>query len=142
MQGLGTAIDEDVGKRSTKLLADDATNNDTQKLQTDLLGIEAEFRDEDLRDLDGKEDGAEAEDKGVGDGGDDDGGMFGEREGCDEFDWLKRRGVDAAEGGVFGFEGGEVVVGAHGIGSGADVARLGAEEEIEDELDGVDLDVD
>jgi hypothetical protein len=45
-----------------ELLAYNATYYYAEELETDLLGVEAEFGDEDLGDFDGEEDGGKAED--------------------------------------------------------------------------------
>jgi hypothetical protein len=118
------------------LLADDKTDHDTKELKAKFLGVETELRKEQLRDFDSEENTAEAEDDGVGDCGDPDGGVAEERQGLDEFDELEWRGVDTLEGEVLLLEGGDVV--ANNV---AHVKSLGAKEEVSDELHTVCLEI-
>lgn len=83
---LGLAVEPPVAEGTAELLADDGADDHAEELEAQLLRVEAEFRDEDLRDFDGEEDGDEAEGYGVGDCGDEDGGVFCEEGGLDEFD--------------------------------------------------------
>ena len=131
----GLRTDEPVAERAGQLLADNGADDDAEELQADLLRVEGELGQEELGDLDGDEDGGEAEDDAVRDRGHEDGGVAGEEEGFDEFDGAEGRWVDAAaDGEVFLLEGGPAVGDA-----AAHVACFGAEEEVEDELDAVDL---
>lgn len=123
---------------ATNLLANDGAHNDSDHLQAVLLRIEAEQLGEELRDFDGDHDARPQEFHGVGDGGEDDARVSGVRERLDKVikgDWCR---VDASETGVHLLEVGLVLF-AFGLDAAADVARLGTEEEVENELDSVDL---
>ena len=116
------------------MFADDGADDETEELKTKLLRVEAKFHAEELGEFDGDEHGSEEEDHGVGDGGDQDGGISGHGEGLDEFPEREGFRVDASEVEVFLSEIRALVVDA-----GADVASLWAEEEVEDQVDTVDL---
>ena len=133
---LSALVHPEITDPATELLADDKTDHDTKELKTKFLGVEAELGKEQLRDLDGEEDTAEAEDDGVGDGGNPDGGVTEERQGLDELDKAERRGVDTLEVEVLLLEGGNVV--ADDV---AHVKSLWAKEEVGDELHTVGLDI-
>lgn len=120
------------------LLADDGADDDGDHLQAVLLRVEAEELGEQLRDLDGDHDARPEELHGVRHGGDRDAGVRGVREGLDEVVPRQGRLVDAAEARVLPLEAGLALLRLGGLGA-ADVARLGPEEEVEDELDGVCL---
>ena len=111
------------------MLADHKTDHDTEELKTELLGIEAKLGKEQLRNLNGEQDTTEAEHDRVGDCRDPDGGVAEERQGLDEFDESERCGIDTLEVEVLLLESGHVV--ANDI---AHVKRLGAKEEVSDEL--------
>lgn len=116
------------------LLADDRADDDAEELQAELLAVEVEFLAEELRDLDGDEDGGEEEDHCVRAGGDHDARVLCHSEGRDELEEGEGRWVDAVEFEVFFFEGRAVVVDAE-----AEVACFWAEEDVEDELTAIDL---
>jgi hypothetical protein len=105
-------------------------------LEAKFLGVEAELREEQLRNLDGKENAAEAENDGVGDCGNPNGGVTEEREGLDEFVEAEWRGVNTLEVQVLLLEGRNVMTDdiAH-------VESLGAEEEVGDELHTIGLEI-
>jgi hypothetical protein len=105
-------------------------------LKAELLGVETELGKEQLRNLNGEQNAAEAEDDGVGDCGDPDGGVAEEREGLDELVEAEWRGVDTLEVQVLLLEGGDVV--ADDV---AHVKSLGTKEEIGDELHTVGLEI-
>ena len=126
---LSALVHPEITDPATELLADDKTDHDTKELKAKFLGVKTELGKEQLRDLDGEEDTAEAEDDGVGDCGDPDGCVTEERQGLDELDEAERRGVDTLEVEVLLLEGGNVV--ADDV---AHVQSLGAEEEVGDEL--------
>lgn len=126
---LGALVHPEITDPTTELLADDKTDHDTKELKTKFLGVEAELGKEQLRDLDGEENTAEAEDDGVGDCGNPDGGVTEERQGLDELDETERRGIDTLEVEVLLLEGGNVVTD-----DVAHVQSLGAKEEVGDEL--------
>lgn len=126
-----------VRRDAAHLLADDGADDDGDVLQPHLLRVEAELLDEELRDLDCDHDAREEEDHGVGGGGHGHAGARDEAEGLDEVIGAERRRVDAAEGEIALVGGGGG--GAGGRGLVAEVARFGAEEEVEEELDGVCL---
>jgi hypothetical protein len=131
---LSALVHPEIADPATELLADDKTDHDTKELKAKFLGVETELGKEQLRNLNGEENTAEAEDDGVGDCGDPNGGVTEEREGLDELVETERRGVDTLEGEVLLLEGGNVVTDdiAH-------VESLGAKEEVRDELNTVGL---
>lgn len=131
---LRAAVHPGVRQDATELLADDGADDDAEELEAELLLVEAEFLAEELGQLDGDEDTAEEEGHGVGDGGEEDAELAAEEEGLDELIGADGGGVDAAELEVLLLEVGAVVRAAC-----ADVAGFGAEEEVKDELDAVDL---
>jgi len=51
----GSTPHEEIRTVAADLLADDGTDDHPEELETDLLGVEVEFRREELRDLDGEE---------------------------------------------------------------------------------------
>jgi hypothetical protein len=118
------------------LLADDQTDHDTKELEAEFLGVQTELREEQLRNLHGKENTAETEDDGVGDCRNPDRGVTEEEQGLDELDELDRRRVDALESEVLLLESGNVV--ADDV---AHVESLRAKEEVGDELHTVGLPV-
>lgn len=123
---------------TSNLLANNGAHNDSDHLQAVLLRVEAEELGKELRDLDGDHDACPQEFHGVGDGGQDDARVSGMREGLDKVvkgDWCR---VDASETGVHLLEVGLILF-AFGLDAAANVARLGTEEEVENELDSVDL---
>lgn len=126
---LGALVHPEITDPATELLADDKTDHDTKELKTKFLGVEAELGKEQLRDLDGEENTAEAEYDGVGDCGNPDGGVTEERQGLDELDEAERRGIDTLEVEVLLLKGGNVVTD-----DVAHVQSLGAKEEVGDEL--------
>ena len=95
-----------VGAPTAKLLAEHGADDHAGELQADLLRVEAEFCPEELRDLDGEEDGGEVEDYGVGDGGAEDVGVGEELDGGEEGGGGEGGGIDFAEVEVFAAEGG------------------------------------
>ena len=131
---LGALVHPEITDPATELLADDKTDHDTKELKAEFLRVKAELGKEQLRDLDGEEDTAEAEDDGVGDCGDPDGCVTEERQGLDELDEAERRGIDTLEVEVLLLKGGNVVTD-----DVAHVQSLGAEEEVGDELNTVCL---
>lgn len=123
---------------ATNLLANDGAHDDSDHLQAVLLRVEAKKLGKELWDLDCDHDACPQELHGVGDGGEDDARVSGVREGLDKVikgDWCR---VDASETGVHLLEIGLVLF-TLGLDAAADVARLGTEEEVENELDSVDL---
>ena len=124
-----------VGGVAAELLAQEGADDEPEELQAELLRVEGELGLEQLGHFDGVEDAAEEEDHGVGARGGEDGDVGEERERVVEFVERKGGGIDAPERQVFPLEG------RGGLGGhvGADVAGLRAEEEVEDELDGVGL---
>ena len=131
---LGALVHPEIADPATELLADDKTDHDTKELKAKFLRVKAELGKEQLRDLDGEENTAEAEDDGVGDCGNPDGGVTEERQGLDELDESERRGVDTLEVEVLLLEGGNVV--ADDV---AHVEGFRAKEEVGDELNTVCL---
>jgi len=126
---LGALVHPKIADPATKLLADDKTDHDAKELKAEFLRVETELGKEQLRDLDGKEDTAEAKDDGVGDCGDPNGGVTEKSQGLDELDESERRGVNTLEVEVLLLEGGHVV--ADDV---AHVQSLRAKEEVGDEL--------
>jgi len=133
---LSTLVHPEITDPATELLADDKTDHDTKELKAKFLGVETELGKEQLWNLDGEKDTAEAEDDGVGDCGYPDGGVTEKRQRLDEFDELEWRGVDTLEGEVFLLEGGNIV--ANDV---AHVQSFRAKEEVGDELHTVCLDI-
>lgn len=131
---LRALVHPEIADSSADLFADDKTNQDAQKLEAQLLRVELEFGKEKLRNLDSEEHAAEAEDDGVGDGGNPDGGVTEKEERLDELEWLEGGRVDALEVEVLLLESRDVV--ADRI---AHVKGLGTKEEVGDELNAVDL---
>lgn len=123
-----------IAQNSPKLFTNHTPDNDTEKLEAELLGIEFEFLTEELREFDGDEHAAEEKGHRVRDGGDEDAGFGGEFEGVVEIADGEGARVNALKGHVFLFEGGLDVLDA-----AADVAGFEAEEDVEAELDAVDL---
>lgn len=133
---------------STNLLADNCADNDSNHLQAVLLGVEAEQLGEELRDLDRHHDARPQEFHGVGTRGDHDARVRSVGERLDkvvEGEWglvdATKRHVLLLEGrrlGLLGLLGGGDL--DFGGLAGADVAGLGSEKEVEDELEAVDLD--
>lgn len=123
-----------VGHDAAQLFADDGADDQTEELETELLWVEAEFHAEELWEFDGDQDGTEEEDHGVGDGGDQHGGIAGHGEGLDEFPEVEGFRVDASEVEVFLSE-----VRAFMRDAAADVASFWAKEEVKDKMDTVDL---
>ena len=126
---LGALVHPEITNPATELLANDKTDHDTKELKAKFLGVETELGKEQLRNLDGEENTAEAEVDGVGDCGDPDGGVTEEGQGLDELDEFEWRGVDPLEGEVLLLEGGDIM--ANDV---AHVKSLGAKEEVGDEL--------
>jgi hypothetical protein len=133
---LSALVHPEIADPATELLADDKTDHDTEELKAKLLGVETELGKEQLRNLDGEQNTTEAEDDGVGDCGNPDGGITEEREGLDELVETERRGVDALEVEVFLLEGRNVV--ADDV---AHVKSFGTKEEVGDELHTVGLEI-
>lgn len=131
---LRTAVHPGIGQDATELLADDRTDDEAEELETELLLIEVEFLAEQLGQLDGDEDAAEEEGHGVGDGGEEDAELAAEEEGLDELVGANGGRIDATELEVLLLEVRAVV-----SDTVADVAGFGAEDEVENELDAVDL---
>lgn len=131
---LRAAVHPGIGQDAAELLTDDGADDDAEELEAELLLVEVEFLAKELGQLDGDEDAAEEEGHGVGDGGEEDAELAAEEEGLDELIGADRGGVDAAELEVLLLEVGAVVCDAR-----ANVAGFGAEEEVKDELDAVDL---
>lgn len=126
---LGALVHPEITDPAAELLADDKTDHDTKELKAEFLRVETELGKEQLRNLNGEEDTAEAEDDGVGDCGDPNGGVTEERQGLDELDEFERCGVDTLEVEVLLLEGGDIM--ANDV---AHVKSLGAKEEVGDEL--------
>lgn len=126
---LGALVHPEITNPATELLANDKTDHDTKELKAEFLRVETELGEEQLRDLDGKENAAEAEDDGVGDCGDPDGGVTEESQGLDELDESEWCRVDTLEVEVLLLEGRDVV--ANDV---AHVQSLRAKEEVGDEL--------
>lgn len=74
-----------VAQWTCQLLTNNTSDDDAEELKADLLWIETELGDEDLRNLDGEEDGAETEDDGIRGRGNEDGGVSGKCERLDKF---------------------------------------------------------
>ena len=83
---LGALVHPEIADSAAKLLADNKTDHDAEELETELLGVQSELRDQQLRNLDREKDAAESEHDGVSDSGDPDGSVAEEEHGLDEFD--------------------------------------------------------
>lgn len=128
------------------LLADDSADDDGDHLQAILLRIEPEELGEELRDLDRDHDARPHELHRVSASGNHDTWVRSMREGLDKVVEGQRGRIDAAEVQVLLLEGRRLgLVGGGGGGlrlggfAGTDVTRLGAEKEIEDKLETIDL---
>jgi hypothetical protein len=110
------------------LLTDDRADNDTEELETDLLGIEVKFLDEELGYFDSDKDGGEEENHRVCACGDHDTRVSGHTKRGDELVCREWRGIDAGELEVFFFDCCGVLV-RHTV---AKEAGFGAEERVED----------
>lgn len=100
-----------------------------------MLGVEAEFLWEDLRDLDGERDATPEEDHGVGAGWDEHAGLGDVGQGLDEVPNTEGCWVDAAELEDAFFDAGDLAGGV----LVAEVEGFRAEEEVQNELYAVDL---
>lgn len=98
-----------------------------------MFGVELEFRLEQLGHLDRVHDGREEEDHGVGGRGNEDGNVSDEGQGMVKLGEFEGGRVDASNAEILMLEGGG------GVHVGANVSCFGAEEDVEDELDGVGL---
>lgn len=124
-----------IGNQTADLFTDHGTENDPQELKTDFLGVEAELLGHDLGDLNGEHDATPEEDHGICGGGDEDPGLGEVAQGLDEVPEAQRSRINAAEVEEM------TLLGGHLLGNTllADIQGLGAEEEVDDELDSVDL---
>lgn len=129
---LRTLVHPEIADPATELLADDKTDHDAEELEAELLRVQAELGEEELRNLNGKQNAAESEYDGIGDSRDPDGSVTEEGQGLNEFGQLQWRGVDTLEVEVLLLESGDVV--ADDI---AHVKGLGSEEQVGEELDAV-----
>lgn len=90
--GLGLAVDAtgatthpEVGEYTTHLLANDGSDDHTQELETQLLGVQFELLFQQLGHLDCCEDASKQEDHGVCAGWNENGGVAGHGQWTDEF---------------------------------------------------------
>lgn len=131
---LSPSVDPKVAQRTAHLLANEGANDQTQELKANLLRVEGELFDKDLRDFNGEEDAGEAKDDCVGKGGNHDRGILGEACWLNKLipvEWLR---VKTLEVEVLSLEGTAGVLDAL-----TDVTCLGAEEEVSNKLYTVDL---
>lgn len=129
------AAHPEIAAPSAKLLAQHGADDYTNELQADLLCVEAEFRREDLWDLDGGEDAGEVEDDGVGYGWDDDAWVCEQSERGGEVLEGDGVGPDLAKVEVLPLEFGFCAAG--GLDAVSNIQSFGGEEEVEDELHAV-----
>ena len=122
-----------------QLLTEDRADDEANKLQADLLGVEAEFRREDLGDLHGAEDGNKVEYDRVRDGWNDDTRVRKKVDGRKELTDGNRFLADPPKVEILALKGGLLGI---GFGLATTVERLRREEEVEDELNSVSCDKD
>lgn len=133
----GLAVHVQVTAEATNLLADDGTEDNCDELEGKLLRVETVARGVDLRNFDGEKHAAETEDHGVAQNRNEDVDVANEQSRTVEIAELERSWVNATEGEILALESRSLR-----LRLATDVEGLGAEEEVEDELNCVDNGID
>ena len=123
-----------VAAAPSQLFTEDRADDEANKLQADLLGVEAEFRREDLGDFHSAEDSNKVEYDRVRDGWNDDTRVREKFDGREELTDGNRFLADPPKVEILALEGGLLGI---GFGLATTIERFRREEEVEDELNSV-----